>query len=112
MDKRDTKTKPPAKLSERCPRDTGWCDGAVCRENGIECPFQDSQHETERLDELRVWCEDNADGIEEGWAAEFEDEVPPLRADLAGQVEAYRACAREIARSSTSFDATGQREES
>ncbi|MDP2710808.1 MAG: hypothetical protein Q8O56_06280 [Solirubrobacteraceae bacterium] len=22
----------------RCPRDSGWCDGVICRKHGIECP--------------------------------------------------------------------------
>ena len=27
-----------------CPRDSGWCDGVICREKGIECPNADSFH--------------------------------------------------------------------
>ncbi len=27
----------------RCPRDSDWCDGVICRDHGIDCPKADPE---------------------------------------------------------------------
>lgn len=34
-----------------CPRNTGWCDGTICAENGVACPNADAEPGDDRLTE-------------------------------------------------------------
>lgn len=33
------------KHTPRCARDSDWCDGVICRERGIDCPYSDAPRE-------------------------------------------------------------------
>lgn len=78
---------------ERCPRDSDWCDGAICRDFGVDCPNADPPRPTER-DGLDAWkayitfiesrCSDlerfAADQIAR--AVELAERTPPVPAEV------------------------------
>lgn len=43
----------PEQSSERCPRDSDWCDGVICTERGIDCPNSDHVQAVTRIAESR-----------------------------------------------------------
>lgn len=39
--------------SERCARDSGWCDGVACSDRGVDCPRSDHVLAVTRIAESR-----------------------------------------------------------